>query len=81
MPKATSKSVHVSHTSANESQGDFNNSQEPNENDFQEDCNILQESSSDEKIVLKGSQPQPSTSQIQVAQQVYMPYIDGPKMN
>ena len=66
MPKATSKSVCVSHTSVNKGQEDFNNSQEPSENEFQEDCNILHESSSDEEIVFQRSQPQPSTSQIQV---------------
>ena len=44
MPKATSKSVHVSHISATEGIEDFSNSQEPSENEFQEP-------SSDEEIV------------------------------
>ena len=74
MPKATSKSVHVSHTYANEG------IDEPqSENEFQEDLNTLKESSSDEEIVLKRSQPKPSTSQAQAIQQVYMPYIEGPQ--
>ena len=81
MPKATNKSVHVSHTSANEGQYDFKNSQEPSENEVQEDYNTLDESSSDEEIVLKRSQPKPSTSQAQTIQQVYMPYIEGPQMD
>ena len=82
MPKATSKSVHVSHALANEGQEDFNNSQEPpSENEFQEDFNTLHESSSDEEIVLKRSQLKPSTSQMQAIQQVYMPYIEGPQMD
>ena len=64
MPKATRKSVQVT-----------------SENELQEDSNIAHESSSeDEEILLRKSQPKPSTSQIQVAQ-VYMPYIEGPKMN
>ena len=63
MPKATSKSVLVSHTYANEG------IEEPqSENEFQEAFNTLHESSSDEEIVLKRSQPKPSTSQIQVIQ-------------
>ena len=52
MPKATKKSKLVSNTSADESQKDFRNEQEPlSENEFQEDCNILHESSSDDPEV------------------------------
>ena len=41
MPKATKKSNRVSNTSANESQEDLSNAQEPSsENEFLEDCNI-----------------------------------------
>ena len=72
MPKATSKSVHVSHTSANKGLEDFNNSQEPpSENKFQEDSIIAHESNSEDEVEL---QFQPSISQAQVIQQVYMPY-------
>ena len=79
MPKSTSRSVCVSPTSANKGLEDFNNSQEPpSENEFQEDSNIAHESNSEDEVEL---QYQPSTSQIQVAQQVYMLYIKGPKMN
>ena len=85
MPKATSESVCVSHTSANEGLEDLSNSQEPpseNENEYQADSNMPYESSSDEEIVLKRSQPKPSTSQgSEAILQVYMPYIEGPKMN
>ena len=82
MPKATSKSVHVSYTSANQSLEDLSNSQEPpSENEFQEDFNTLHDSSSDEEIVLKRSQPKPSTSQAQAIQKVYMPYIEGHQMD
>ena len=60
----------------------MSNSQEPrSDNEFQEDLNTLHESSSDEEIVLKTSQPKPSTSQAQAIQQVYMPYIEGPQMD
>ena len=48
------------------------------ENELQEDSNITHESSSEDEVEL---QVQPSTSQIQVAQQAYMPYIEGPTMN
>ena len=48
------------------------------ENELQEDSNIAHKSSSEDEIELHA---QPSTSQIQVAQQAYMPYIEGPKMN
>ena len=82
MPKPTSKSVHVSHTSINEDLEDFNHSQEPpsmtytSENEFQENV-----SSSDEEIVLRRSQPKPCTSQAPAIQQVYMSYIEGPQMD
>ena len=48
------------------------------ENKLQEDSYIAHKSSSEDEEEL---QFQPSTSQIQVAQQAYMPYIEGPKMN
>ena len=48
------------------------------ETEFQEDSSISQESGSEEEVVL---QFQPSTSQTQTTQQVYMPYIEGPKLN
>ena len=51
---------------------------ETSETEFQEDSNISQESGSEEEVAL---QFQSSTSQTQAAQQVYMPYIEGPKMN
>ena len=55
MHKATSKSVLVSHT--------YEGIEEPqSENEFQEDFDTLNDSSSDEEIVLKRSQPKPSTS-------------------
>ena len=58
MPKATGNSVRVSHTSVNE---DLSNSQEPpSNNEFPEDFNTLHESSSDDQIVLKRSQPKSS---------------------
>ena len=48
------------------------------ENELQEDSNIAHESSSEDEVELHSH---PSTSHIQVAQQVYMPYIEGHKMN
>ena len=68
MPKAKSKSVHVSHTSTSEDLEDFSHSQEPSnmayasENEFQDNFNTSHESSSDEEIVLRRSQANPSTS-------------------
>ena len=51
------------------------------ENELQDDSNLSQESSSEEEVVLQTPQFQPSTSQMQVMQQMYMPYIEGPKMD
>ena len=83
MPKATKKSNHVSNTSANESQEDFSNAQEPlSENEFQEDCNVLHESNSDDQEVFFN--PQPSTSKkapVMPNMNMYMPYIEGPVMD
>ena len=62
MPKAAIKSNHVDNTSKNE---------------LQEDSNLSQESSSDDEVVLQSSQFQPSTSQPQTMQHMYMPYIEG----
>ena len=66
MPKATRKSNCVDTTS---------------ENELQEDSNLSQESSSDDVVVLQSPQFQPSTSQTQAMQQMYMPYIEGPKID
>ena len=52
MPKATSKSVHVSHTSANKGLEDFSTLQELSGNEFQEDSNIAHESSSEDEVEL-----------------------------
>ena len=65
MAKATRKSNHVDNTS---------------ENEFQADSNLSHESSSDDEVVSQSPQFKPSTSQVQAMQQVYMPYIEGPKM-
>ena len=48
------------------------------ESELQEDSNITHELSSEDEVEL---QVQPSTSQIQVAQQTYMPYIERPTIN
>ena len=67
MPKAARKSNHVTDTS---------------ENELQEDSNLSQESSSEDEAVLQSPQYiQPSTSQMQAMQQMYMPYIEGLKMD
>ena len=51
-------------------------------NELQEDSNLSQDSSSDDEVVLQSPQYiQPSTSQMQAMQQMYMPHIEGPKMN
>ena len=87
MSKAISKSVHMSHTSTNEDLEEFSNSQEPtnmtytSENEFQDNFKTSHESSSDEEIVLRRSQPKPSKNQVQAVQQVYMSYIEGPQMD
>ena len=67
MPKAARKSHYVDNTS---------------ENNLQADSNLLNESRSDEdKVVLQSPQFKPSTSQMQAIQPMYMPYIEGPKMD
>ena len=66
MPKAARKSNHVDNTS---------------ENELQEDSNLSQDSCSGDEVVLQSPQFQPSTSQMQAMQQMYMPYIEGPKMD
>ena len=73
----------MSDTYTNESQEDFSNVQEAvSENEFQEDCNILHESSSDDPEVLFN--PQSSTShkvKEMTNMNMYMPYIEGPVMD
>ena len=66
MPKAASKSDHVDTTS---------------ENELQADSNLLHESHSDDEVVLQSPQSKPLTSQTQAMQQMYMPYIEEPKMD
>ena len=66
MPKAARKSKCVDNTS---------------ENELQADSNLSQESSSDDEVVLQSPQFKPSTSQMQAMQQMYMPYMEGPKMD
>ena len=66
MPKEARKSKHVDNTSDNE---------------FQADSSLSHESSSDDEIVLQSPQFKPSTSQAQAMQQMYTPYIEGPKMD
>ena len=51
------------------------------ENEYQADSNLSRESSSDDEVVLQSTQFKPSTSQMQAMQQMYMPYIEGPKMD
>ena len=66
MPKAAKQSNHVDNTSKNE---------------FQADSNLSNKSSSDDEVVLQSPQFKSSTSQMQAMQQMYMPYIEGPKMD
>ena len=66
MPKIARKSHHVDNTSKNE---------------LQAHSNLSHESSSDDEVVLQSPQFKPSTSQTQAMQQMYMPYIEGPKMD
>ena len=66
MPKAARKSHHVNTTSENESQAN---------------SNLSHESSSDDEVVLQSPQFKPSASQVQAMQQMYMPDIEGPKMD
>ena len=51
------------------------------ENKLQADSNLSHESSSDDDVVLQSPQSKPSTSQTQAMQQMYMSYIEGPKMD
>ena len=57
MPKATRKSNHVDNISDHE---------------LQEDSSLSQETSSDDEVVLQSPQFQPSTTQMQAIQQMYM---------
>ena len=66
MPKATGKSNCVDTT---------------RDNELQADCSLLQESSSDDEEMLQNPQFNPATSQAQAMQQMYIPYIEGPKMD
>ena len=66
MSKVAKMSNHVENTS---------------ENEYQADSNLSHESSSDDEVVLQSPQFKPSTSQVQAMQQMYMPYIKGPKMD
>ena len=50
-------------------------------NEYQADFNLSHESSSDDKVVLQSPQFKPSASQMQAMQEMYMPYIEGPKMD
>ena len=61
MPKAARKSNCVANTS---------------ENELQENSNLSQESSSEDEVELQSPQFQPSTSQMQAMQQMYMQYIE-----
>ena len=78
MPKAK-KSNCVSDTYANEGQEDFSNVTEPlSENELQEDCNILQDSSSDDPEVFINPQPSISHKVKEMPNMnMYMPYIEG----
>ena len=51
------------------------------ENELQADSNLSWESSSDDEVVLQSPQFKPSTSQAQAMQQMYMPYIEGLKVD
>ena len=53
-----------------------------NENELQEDSNLSHESDSEDEVVIQRPQyTQPSKSQKQVMQPMYMLYIEGPKMD
>ena len=65
MPRATKNSAHVMNTSVS-----------------QENTSVLQESSSsDQEIEVQSPSFQPSTSQAQFVPHMFMPYIEGPKIN
>ena len=66
MPKAAKKSNCVENTS---------------ENEYQADSNLSHESSSDDEVVLQSTPFKPSSSEVQAMQQMYMPYIEGPRMD
>ena len=66
MPKAAKKSNCVENTS---------------ENEYHAYSSLSHESSSDDEVVLQSPQFKPSTSQMQAMQQIYMSYIEGPKMD
>ena len=66
MSKAATQSNHVEKTSKDE---------------YQADSYLSNESSSDGEVVLQSKGLKPSTCQMQAMQQMYMPYIEGPKMN
>ena len=51
------------------------------ENKLQADSSLSHDSSSDDEVVLQSPQFKPSTSQTQAMQQMYMPYIEGAKMD
>ena len=74
MPRATKNSAHVTDTSITQE----------NSNDSQEDPIFSQDSlTSDQEMKVQSSQfLQPSTSQPQpFAQPMFMPYVEGPKMD
>ena len=73
----------MSDTYVNESQEDFSNVPEPlRENEFQEDCNILHESSSDDPEVFFNPQPSTGYNVKELPNMnMYMPYIEGPVMD
>ena len=65
MPKATRQSACVTNT-----------------NELQENSNPSQVSSSeDDEVVIQNPQFQLSTSQTQVVQPMYLPYLEGPRMH
>ena len=59
----------------------FNHEDNTSENELQADSNPSYESSSDDEVVLQSPHFKPSTSQMQAMQQMYMPYMEGPKMD
>ena len=66
IPKVAKKSNHVENTS---------------DNVYQANSNLSHELSSDDEVALQSPQFKPSTSQMQAIWQMYMPYIEGPKMD
>ena len=53
----------------------------PEETSEQEETSSDKEQEDNEVVIQKSQFIQPSTIQIQSMQQMYMPYIEGPKMN